>query len=78
MDGAILVVAANERVPMPQTREHLAAMDIIGMEKVIICQNKIELVTEKEAGTNFPRPLSVGNSCLKSTGSPADCSSGQG
>ncbi len=29
MDGAILVVAANERVPMPQTREHLAAMDII-------------------------------------------------
>ena len=53
MDGAILVVAANERVPMPQTREHLAAMDIIGMEKVIVCQNKIELVTEKEAVTNF-------------------------
>ena len=49
MDGAILVVAANERVPMPQTREHLAAMDIIGMENVIICQNKIELVTEKAA-----------------------------
>ncbi|MHA1977933.1 MAG: translation initiation factor IF-2 subunit gamma [Candidatus Hodarchaeales archaeon] len=53
MDGAILVVATNERVPMPQTREHLAAMDIIGMEKVIVCQNKIELVTEKEAVTNF-------------------------
>ena len=53
MDGAILVVATNERVPMPQTREHLAAMDIIGMEKVIVCQNKIELVTEKEAVANF-------------------------
>jgi len=53
MDGAILVVATNERVPMPQTREHLAAMDIIGMEKVIVCQNKIELVTEKEAIANF-------------------------
>ena len=49
MDGAILVVATNERVPMPQTREHLAAMDIIGMENVIIAQNKIELVSEKEA-----------------------------
>ncbi len=53
MDGAILVVATNERVPMPQTREHLAAMDIIGMEKVIVCQNKIELATEKEAVKNF-------------------------
>jgi len=53
MDGAILVVATNERVPMPQTREHLAAMDIIGMENVIICQNKIELVTEKAAIQNY-------------------------
>jgi translation initiation factor 2 subunit 3 len=53
MDGAILVVAANERVPMPQTREHLAAMEIIGMEKVIVCQNKIELVSEKAALQNY-------------------------
>jgi translation initiation factor 2 subunit 3 len=53
MDGAILVVAANERVPMPQTREHLAALDVIGMEKVIICQNKIELVSEKDAVKNY-------------------------
>ncbi|MFX0185276.1 MAG: translation initiation factor IF-2 subunit gamma [Candidatus Hodarchaeota archaeon] len=53
MDGAILVVAANEKVPMPQTREHLAAMDIIGMENVIVCQNKIELVSEKAALSNF-------------------------
>ncbi|UCE14604.1 MAG: translation initiation factor IF-2 subunit gamma [Candidatus Heimdallarchaeota archaeon] len=53
MDGALLVVAANERVPMPQTREHLAAMDIIGMEDLIICQNKIELVSEKAAIKNY-------------------------
>ncbi|MFX0015577.1 MAG: translation initiation factor IF-2 subunit gamma [Promethearchaeota archaeon] len=53
MDGALLVVAANERVPMPQTREHLAAMEIIGMEKVILCQNKIELVSEKAAIQNY-------------------------
>lgn len=53
MDGAMLVVAANERVPMPQTREHLAAMDIIGMENVIVCQNKIELVLEKDALKNY-------------------------
>ena len=53
MDGALLIVATNERVPMPQTREHLAAMEIIGMENVIICQNKIELVTEKAAIQNY-------------------------
>jgi translation initiation factor 2 subunit 3 len=53
MDAALLVVAANERVPMPQTREHLAAMEIIGMEKVIVCQNKIELVSEKAALQNY-------------------------
>ncbi|UCG90269.1 MAG: translation initiation factor IF-2 subunit gamma [Candidatus Heimdallarchaeota archaeon] len=53
MDGALLVVAANERVPMPQTREHLAAMEIIGMERVIFCQNKIELVSEKAAIQNY-------------------------
>ncbi len=53
MDAALLVVAANERVPMPQTREHLAAMDIIGMENIIICQNKIELISEKAAVKNY-------------------------
>ena len=53
MDGAMLVVAANERVPMPQTREHLAALTVIGMEKVIVCQNKIELVSQKDAVKNF-------------------------
>ena len=31
MDGAILVIAANEPCPQPQTREHFAALDIIGV-----------------------------------------------
>lgn len=53
MDGALLVFASNERVPMPQTREHLAAMEIIGMKNVIFCQNKIELVSEKNALQNY-------------------------
>lgn len=53
MDGVILVISATEPVPMPQTREHLAAMNAIGMEKIIVVQNKIELVTEQEAKKNF-------------------------
>ena len=31
MDGAVLVVSANEPVPQPQTEEHLMALDIIGV-----------------------------------------------
>ncbi|MFG1530089.1 MAG: GTP-binding protein, partial [Thermoplasmata archaeon] len=42
MDGALLLVAANERCPQPQTREHLYALDIIGVRKVVVVQNKID------------------------------------
>ncbi|HIP34555.1 MAG TPA: translation initiation factor IF-2 subunit gamma, partial [Methanothermococcus okinawensis] len=30
MDGAILVIAANEECPQPQTKEHLMALDVLG------------------------------------------------
>jgi translation initiation factor 2 subunit 3 len=53
MDGAILVIAANEVCPQPQTREHLMALDIIGAKRIIIVQNKIDLVSEKDAVTNY-------------------------
>ena len=53
MDGAILLVAANEKCPQPQTREHLMALDIVGIEKVVVVQNKIDLVTEEEALENY-------------------------
>ncbi len=49
MDGAILVIAANEPCPMPQTAEHLHALQIIGVDKLIIVQNKIELVSHEQA-----------------------------
>ena len=52
MDGALLLVAANEKVPQPQTREHLYALDIIGVRKVVVVQNKIDLLTPEAAVTN--------------------------
>ncbi|MBY9000235.1 MAG: translation initiation factor IF-2 subunit gamma [Candidatus Heimdallarchaeota archaeon] len=52
MNGAILLVAANSRCPQPQTREHLAAMEILQIKNIVIAQNKIELVTEEEAKRN--------------------------
>lgn len=53
MDGAILLVAADEEVPQPQTREHLAALDIIGIENIVVVQNKIDKVSKEEAKENF-------------------------
>jgi translation initiation factor 2 subunit 3 len=53
MDGALLLIAANEPVPQPQTREHLYALDIIGVRKVVVVQNKIDLLTPEQALENF-------------------------
>lgn len=53
MDGAILVIAANEPCPQPQTKEHLMALDIIGVHKIVVTQNKIELVSREKALQNY-------------------------
>jgi translation initiation factor 2 subunit 3 len=53
MNGALLLVAANEKCPQPQTKEHLMALSIIGVEKIIIVQNKIDIVTKEEALDNY-------------------------
>ena len=53
VDGAILMVAANERCPQPQTREHLMALQISGIKNIIVVQNKIDLVTAEKAKRNF-------------------------
>ena len=49
MDGAILVIAADEPCPQPQTREHLAAAEVIGIKNLVIVQNKIDIVDERRA-----------------------------
>jgi len=49
MDGVILVIAADETCPQPQTREHLAAIEIVGINKIIIAQNKVDLVNRERA-----------------------------
>jgi translation initiation factor 2 subunit 3 len=53
MQGALLLVAANEHCPQPQTKEHLMALSIIGVDKIIIVQNKIDIVTKEEALENY-------------------------
>jgi translation initiation factor 2 subunit 3 len=53
MDGAILVIAADEPCPQPQTREHLAAAQVVGIKNIIIVQNKIDIVDEKRARKSY-------------------------
>lgn len=53
MDGALLLVAANEVCPQPQTKEHIVALEIMGIKNVIIVQNKIDLVSEEKALENY-------------------------
>lgn len=48
MDGAILVIAANEVCPQPQTKEHLMALNIIGIKNLVIVQNKVDLVSKEK------------------------------
>ncbi len=53
MDGACLLIAADEICPQPQTREHLAALNIAGIDKIIIIQNKIDAVSYEQAQENY-------------------------
>ncbi|GIL57697.1 hypothetical protein Vafri_12860 [Volvox africanus] len=53
MDGALLLIAANETCPQPQTSEHLAAVEIMRLKDIIILQNKIDLITEANATNQY-------------------------
>ena len=44
MDAALLLIAANETCPQPQTSEHLAAVEKMNLKNIIILQNKIDTI----------------------------------
>jgi len=52
IDGAMLVIAANEKVPQPQTKEHLLALQTLGIQQIVLVQNKADLVSYEDAMTN--------------------------
>lgn len=47
MDGAILVVAATDG-PMPQTREHILLGRQVGIPRIVVFMNKVDMVDDKE------------------------------
>lgn len=48
MDAALLLISADMKCPQPQTSEHLAAVEIMQLDRIIILQNKIDLIFDKE------------------------------
>ena len=48
MDGAVLVIAVNDKAPSekPQLIQHLAAIKLGRLDKIIVCLNKIDLVSK--------------------------------
>lgn len=63
IDAAILVIAADDG-PMPQTREHLAILDLLGIERGVVALSKADLVDEEWLGYvgETVRELLVGTS----------------
>ena len=67
LDGAVLVIAANEKCPQPQTEEHLMVLDILGIKNVVVVQNKIDLITKEKAVENYKeiKAFLKGSTCEK-------------
>jgi translation initiation factor 2 subunit 3 len=57
MDGAMLIISAAEDCPQPQTREHLVALEIIGVKNIVIVQNKIDAVDRQKVLENYNQIL---------------------
>lgn len=55
MDAAILLVAGDRACPQPQTNEHLAAVEIMQLNHIIIVQNKVDLIFDRpgQAQNNY-------------------------
>ncbi len=53
MDGALLLIAANEDCPQAQTREHLMALEIAGIDNIVVVQNKIDIVSKERAMESY-------------------------
>jgi translation initiation factor 2 subunit 3 len=44
MDSALVLIVANEPCPQSQTREHIAAVEVMNLRHLLILQNKVDFV----------------------------------
>jgi translation initiation factor 2 subunit 3 len=57
MDGALLIIDATAPCPQPQTREHLKALEIVGVNKIVIVQNKIDVAPKERILEHYEQIL---------------------
>ena len=79
IDFAVMVVAADDGV-MPQTREHLAILDLLGIERGLIAISKAELVAEErlEHVTSAMRAAATGTFLAQAEVVPLSAVTGRG
>src|SRR5438309_9859819 len=53
MDGAMFVISANVKCPQAQDREHMLAAQMVGPRKMVVVQNKIDVVERARAQSNY-------------------------
>jgi translation initiation factor 2 subunit 3 len=53
MDGALFVTASNVKFPQAQDREHLLAAQMVGIQRLVVIQNKIDIVDRARAMENY-------------------------
>ena len=53
MDGALFVISSNVKCPQAQDREHLLAAEMVGLRKLVVVQNKIDVVDRELAKQNY-------------------------
>lgn len=57
MDGALFVISSNVKCPQAQDREHMQAADMIGLRRLVMVQNKIDVVDRDRARENYKEIL---------------------
>ncbi|TMI30315.1 translation initiation factor IF-2 subunit gamma [Candidatus Bathyarchaeota archaeon] len=53
MDGSMFVISANVKCPQAQDREHMLAAQMVGLRKMVVVQNKIDVVDRARAKVNY-------------------------
>ncbi len=53
IDAVLFVISATEPCPMPQTKEHLMIINILGIKNIIIVQTKVDIVGKERAKEHY-------------------------
>jgi translation initiation factor 2 subunit 3 len=53
IDAVLFVIAATEACPMPQTKEHLVLINLLGIKNIIVVQSKVDVVGKKAASEHY-------------------------